>query len=255
MTRRSLLLLVAVALLAGNLAYASLSGPSGFARDFDRNLARFPLAASIARSDPALREVLLRKTEAAFNEGGWPAANGVLNIILANEMEAYADDEHINAVDRAELTALLTLMSDPLACKSFLMAGSQRGEFSDAAQELAELGAAHGAAIANGFERKTKGVARAQADDEELGAIEMQLRRGPFAELTRQELGAESRYLDGNPALMCSAAIKKQLNLLSADRVYSAYASRLRRARGNKIDVVEVRAKLCREPGNSLSCP
>ncbi|MCA1425166.1 MULTISPECIES: hypothetical protein [unclassified Bradyrhizobium] len=155
MTRRSLLLLVAVALLAGNLAYASLSGPSGFARDFDQNLARFPLAASIARSDPALREVLLRKTEAAFNEGGWPAANGVLNIILANEMEAYADDEHINAVDRAELTALLKLMSDPLACKSFLMAGSQRGEFSDAAQELAELGAAHGAAIANGFERKT----------------------------------------------------------------------------------------------------
>ncbi|MBH5370145.1 hypothetical protein [Bradyrhizobium glycinis] len=255
MTRRSLLLLVAVALLAGNLAYASLSGPSGFARDFDQNLARFPLAASIARSDPALREVLLRKTEAAFNEGGWPAANGVLNIILANEMEAYADDEHINALDRAELAALLKLMSDPLACKSFLMAGFQRGEFSDAAQQLAELGAAHGAAIANGFERKIKGVARAQADDEELRAIEMQLRLGPFAELTRQELGAQSRYLDGNPALMCSAAIKKQLNLLSADSVYSAYASRLRRARDSKIDVVEVRAKLCREPGNGLSCP
>ncbi|MBR0902197.1 hypothetical protein [Bradyrhizobium liaoningense] len=248
------MLLAAVALLAGNLAYASLSGPSAFARDFDQNLANYPLAASIARSDPDLRKVFLRETEAAFNEGGWPAARGVLNMILANEMEAYADDEHINAVDRAELAALLKLMRDPLACKSFLMAGSQRGEFSDAAQELAELGAAHGAAIANGFERKTNGVARSQASDEELGAIEMQLRLGPFAELTRQELGAQSRYLGGNPALMCSAAIKKQLNLLSADSVDSAHASRLRRARAIKIDIVEVRAKLCREPGNGLSC-
>ena len=59
MTRRSILLLVVVALLAGNLAYASLSGPSAFARDFDQNIARFPLAASIARSDPALRAVFL----------------------------------------------------------------------------------------------------------------------------------------------------------------------------------------------------
>ena len=74
MTRRSILLLVVVALLAGNLAYASLSGPSAFARDFDQNIARFPLAASIARSDPALRAVFLRETEEAFNEGGWSAA-------------------------------------------------------------------------------------------------------------------------------------------------------------------------------------
>jgi len=253
-TKRSLLLLLAVALLTGNLVYAHLAGPSAFARDFDQNIARFPLAASIARSDPALRAVFLRKTEEAFNEGGWPAANGVLNMILAREMEAYADDEHINAVDRAELNALLKLASDPLACKSYLLAGFQRGELVDAAQALAELGAAHGAAIANGFERKMKGVARTQANDKEIAAIEMRLRLGPFAELTRQELGAQSRYLGGNPGLMCSAAIKKQLNLLSTDNADSASASRVRRAGNYDIDIVDVRAKLCREPGNGLSC-
>jgi hypothetical protein len=254
MTRRSILLLVAVALLAGNLAYANLSGPSAFARDFDQNIARFPLAASIARSDPALRAVFLRETEEAFNEGGWPAANGVLNMILANEMESYADDEHINALDRAELAALLKLASNPLACKSYLLAGSQGGEFPDAAQEFADLGAAHGTAIANGFERKMKGVARSEASDAEIAAIETQLRLGPFAELTRQELGAQSRYLDGNAGLMCSAATKKQLNLLSVDSADSAYVSRMRRTRTYNIDIVEVRAKLCREPGNGLSC-
>ncbi len=254
MTRRSILLLVAAALLAGNLVYTLLAGPSAFARDFDQNIARFPLAASIARSDRSLRDVFLRETEKAFNGGGWPAANGALNMILANEMEAYADDEHINALDRAELATFLKLASNPLACKSYLLAGFQRGEFPDAAQELADLASAHGAAIANGFERKTNGVARAQASDAEITAIETQLRLGPFAELTRQELGAQARYLDGNPDLLCSAAIKKQLNLLSADSAYAAYVSRMRRARECKIDIVEVRAKLCREPGSGLSC-
>ncbi len=254
MTRRSILLILAVALLAGNLAYTLLAGPSAFARDFDQNIARFPLAASIARSDRSLRDVFLRETEKAFNGGGWPAANSALNMILANEMEAYADDAHISAVDRAELAALLKLASNPLACKSYLLAGSQLGEFADAAQELAELGAAHGAAIENGFDRKANGVARAQAIDEEITRIETQLNLGPFAQLTRQELGAQARYLDGNPDLLCSAAIKKQLNLLSMVSADAAYVSRMRRARECKIDIVEVRAKLCREPGNGLSC-
>ncbi|MCS3933724.1 hypothetical protein M2175_008755 [Bradyrhizobium elkanii] len=53
---------------------------------------------------------------------------------------------------------------------------------------------------------------------------------------------------------MCSAATKKQLNLLSMDSADSAAASRKRRAGNYNIDVVEVRAKLCREPGNGLSC-
>ena len=254
MSRRSVLLLVVVALLAGNLAYATLFGPSAFARDFDRNIARFPLAASIARSDPAIREIFLRETEEAFNGGGWPAANGALNMIIATEMDAYADDEHIIAMDRAQLAALLKLASDPLACKSYLLAGFQRGEFPDAAQEFAELASARHAATENGFERKRNGVARAQATDAELTAIETQLALGPFAELTRQELGAEARYLDGNAELMCSAAIKKHLNLLSAPSADAAHASRLRRARPCKIDFVEVRARLCREPGNGLSC-
>jgi hypothetical protein len=175
-------------------------------------------------------------------------------MILASEMEVYADDEHINALDRAELATLLKLASNPLACKSYLLAGSQRGEFTDAAQEVADLGAAHGAAIANGFERRMKGVARTQTSDAEIAAVETQLRLGPFAELTRQELGAQSRYLGGNAALMCSAATKKQLNLLSMDSADSASASRKRRAGNYYIDIVEVRAKLCREPGNGLSC-
>ncbi len=254
MTRLSALLLVSVVLLAGNLVYAHLSGPSAFERDFDQNIARFPLAASIARSDRNLRDVFLRRTEEAFNEGGWRAANGVLNTILASELEVYADDQHINAISRAELAALLKLASNPQACKSYLLAGSQRGEFPEAAQELADLASAHAAAIENGFERKTNGLARVQASAAEIAAIERQLTLGPFAELTRQELAAEARFLDGNPDRMCSAAIKKQLNLLAGDDVGAAYVSRMRRASDCKTDLVEVLARLCREPGSGLSC-
>ncbi|UVO29995.1 hypothetical protein [Bradyrhizobium arachidis] len=254
MTRRSILLFVAVTLLAGNLVYAHLAGPSAFARDFDQNIARFPLAASIARSDPNLRDVFLRRTEEAFNESGWRAAKGALNMILAAEMEVYADDEHINAVGRAELAALLKLASNPLACKSYLLAGFERGEFREATQEFADLASAHGAAIKNGFERKTNGVARTQASDAEIIAIERQLSLGPFAELTRQELGAQAKYLAGNPDRMCSAAIKKQLNLLSGDSHDAAHASRIRRAGSDRIDIAAVLVKLCREPGNGLSC-
>ncbi len=234
--------------------YGHLVGPSAFARDFDQNIARFPLAASIARSDPKLRDIVLQDTEKAFNGGGWPAANGALNMILAREMDAYADDERINALERAVLAALLKLASNPLACKSYLLAGYEPGELADAAPELKQLSAATGAAIANGFERKANGVARAEATDAEIAAIETRLNLGPFAALTRQEFGAEARYLDGNPELLCSAAIKRQLNLLAADSAEAAHISRIRRSRDCRIDIVEVRAKLCREPGNGLSC-
>ena len=63
--------------------YGSLFRPSWFERTFDEHLARFPLAASMASRDPALREIFLRRTEAAFDGGGWVAANKALQMSLA----------------------------------------------------------------------------------------------------------------------------------------------------------------------------
>ena len=77
----------------------------------------------MASQDSSLRDILLRRTEAAFARGGWIAANKALNISLAAEVEAYADDEHINAITRAELALLRALESKPLACRAFLYVG------------------------------------------------------------------------------------------------------------------------------------
>jgi hypothetical protein len=44
------------------------------------------------------------------------AAKKALRIGLTTEVEVYADDEHINAISRAELALLRDLENKPLAC-------------------------------------------------------------------------------------------------------------------------------------------
>src|SRR5271168_3535348 len=98
MNKRLLFLTSCVGCLAAWAVYATLFRPSWYERTFDDNLARFPLAASMASRDPVLREIFLRRTEAAFDEGGWVAANKALQMSLAADVEVYADDAHINAI-------------------------------------------------------------------------------------------------------------------------------------------------------------
>src|SRR6201989_2542899 len=103
MTKRHAILVLLAAAMSAWLAYGTLFGPSAFERTFDEHLAGYPAAASMAAQDPALREILLRRTETAFKTGGWVAANKALRIALAAEVEVYADDAHINAISRAEM--------------------------------------------------------------------------------------------------------------------------------------------------------
>ena len=121
MNRQRLPLALGIALLAASSLYLVLM-PNAFEREFDQNLAHFPLAASFASRDPDLRNIFLRRTEEAFDGGGWRAAIGALKSSLATEVEVYADDEHISAILRAELPLYLKLESEPLLCKSSLLA-------------------------------------------------------------------------------------------------------------------------------------
>ncbi len=93
MNKRGLFLALGALCLAAWLVYGFLFRPSAFEATFDDNLAGFPLAASMASQDSGLREIFLRRTEAAFVRGGWVAANKALDISLAAEVEVYADDE------------------------------------------------------------------------------------------------------------------------------------------------------------------
>jgi hypothetical protein len=241
-SRKKRLLAASIPLVVAGCIF--LLTPSAFQRAFDDSLAHYPLAASIAQRDAHLRDIFLRQTEEAFNRGGWIAANKALKISLASEVEVYADDEHINAVSRAELMVLAKLEGRPAACKAYLLRGAERAEYGDATSEFMKLELAHKAAIENGFDRRASGIKWPKPSDAEISSVEERLGRGPAAELTRAELNAEAEYLDGKAEFICDASIKKTRNLLAMDDPDAADAERIRMANTANVDVARVMKRL-----------
>jgi hypothetical protein len=254
MNKRLLFLISCVACLAAWVAYDMLSRPSWFETTFDEHLGRFPLAASMAWRDPGLREIFLRRTEAAYNAGGWVEANKALQMSLATEVEVYADDEHINAISRAESVLLHDLESRPLACRAFLFAGGMADDLVPAQPDDALSASAHRAAMENGFERRMNGVRWAQPDDQQIIDVMRYLDREPVAALTSAELTATAKYLDGDPQLACSAAIKQSKNLMAMPDGEAARARRILMANTARIDIVNVISKVCRQLNDGWSC-
>jgi hypothetical protein len=255
MIRRGLLLSLGAICAAAWLVYGFLSGPSAFEATFDDNLARYPLAASMASQDSGLREILLRRTEAAFAQGGWGAANKALRISLAAEVEVYADDAHINAIIRSELALLRALESKPLACRAYLFAGGMADELLQAKPDDHLLWLAHQAALKNGFERRLSGIGGTKPDATDTAEVMQFLGRGPVAALTPAELAAQADYLDGDPHLACSAAIKEKQNLAAMDAADAARVRRILMGNTARIDAAKVLSKVCIEPNSGWSCP
>jgi hypothetical protein len=183
------------------------------------------------------------------------AANKALRISLAAEVEVYADDEHINAISRAELALLLDLENKPLACRAFLFAGGMADELLQAKPDDQLAWLAHRAAMQNGFERRLSGIAWTKPDDKEIAAVMRYLDRGPIAALTPAELTATAAYLDGDPHLACSAAIKEARNLRAMDAADAARVRRIFMANSARIDVARVISSICAESNNGWSCP
>jgi hypothetical protein len=255
MNRRELLLALGAMCVAACLAYGLTIRASAFEATFDENLARFPLAASIASQDSGLREIFLRRTEAAFARGGWVAANKALNISLAAEVEVYADDAHINAITRAEFALLRDLESKPLACRAFLFAGGMADELLQARPDDQLVWLAHRAALKNGFERRLRGIGGTRPEAKNIAEVMRFLHHGPIAALTPAEYAAEANYLDGDPDLACSAAIKEAQNLIAMDAADAARSRRVLMVNSARIDVATVLSKICVEPNSGWSCP
>jgi hypothetical protein len=234
--------------------YGSLFQPSWFERTFDDHLANFPLAASMASRDPGLREIFLRRTEAAFDGGGWVAANKALQMSLATEVEVYADDEHINAITRAESVLLHDLKNKPLACRAFLLAGGMADDLLQAQPDDTLVWLAHRAAMKNGFERRMNRINWARPDDRETIDVMRNLSQGPIVALTGAELTATTKYLDGAPELACSAAMKESSNLMAMQDSDAARTRRILIANTARIDIVNVISKICRELNDGWSC-
>lgn len=247
MDKRLLFLMTCAICLAGWMAYGALSRPSWFERTFDEHLARFPLAASMASQDPSLREVFLHRTEAAFDQGGWVAANQALRISLAAEVEVYADDDHINAIIRARSVLLHDLENRPLACRALLFAGGMADDLLAAQPDDTLVWYAHRAAMKNGFDRRMNGTRWTRPDDRETIDVMRALDQGPIAALTRAEISATAKYLDGDPELVCNAAVKESRNLMAMPDVEAARAERVLMANTARTDIADVLSKICRD--------
>lgn len=245
---------VGVALAVVGVISAGLLRTSEFERSFDQNLQHYEMAASMASRDPDLKEILLRRTEAAFERGGWRAANTELRISLVTEVEIYADDAHINALSRAGLDLMRRLQSRPASCKAYLLAGAEPDELPDAQPELTVLAFANRNAARDGFARRN-GSSPIPEDDVAIAALLRDLDRGPAVGLTEAELQARAKYLDGDAALLCSAAIKQAQNMLAMDSHASATLGRIKMASTSDIDLIRVLNRLCREQGSDLDCP
>jgi hypothetical protein len=116
------------------------------------------------------------------------------------------------------------------------------------------VGSAHRAAMENGFERRMNGVRWAQPDDQQTIDVMRYLSQGPIAALTGAELTATAKYLDGDPQLACSAAIKQSQNLMAMPDGDAAQARRILMANTARIDIVNVISKVCRELNDGWSC-
>ncbi len=208
----------------------------------------------MASRDPVLREIFLRRTKAAFDGGGWVAANKALQMSLATDVEVYADDEHINAITRAESVLLRDLENKPLACRAFLFAGGMADDLLPAQPDDTLVWYAHRAAMENGFERRMHGIRWTRPDDPKTIDVMRNLSRGPIAGLTGAELTATAKYLEGDPELACSAAIKQSNNLMALHDADAARARRILMANTAAIDVVSVISSICRERNDGWSC-
>jgi hypothetical protein len=255
MTKRHAFLIVLFAAMSAWLAYGTLFGPSAFERTFDEHLAEYPLAASMAAQDPALREILLRRTEAAFKNGGWAAANKALGISLATEVEIHADDAHINAISRAEVALLRDLESRPLACRAYLLAGGMSDELLRAQPNDKLVWLAQRAALKNGFERRMRGIVWTRPNDREAYDSMRRLGRGPVTAMTPAEETARAKYLDGAPELVCSGAIKESINLMALSESEAARVRRIFMANTARIDAAKVMAMVCSDLNQGWSCP
>jgi len=254
MNKRLIFLISCVVCLAAWAGYERLVRPTAFERTFDDNLQGYPFAASMAAQDPSLRDMLLYRTEAAFNKGGWIAANKALDIALGSEIEVYADDEHINAITRAEAALLRDLEHKPLACRAFLYAGGMADELLQAKPDDTILRFAHRAALRNGFDRRMSGIRWSRPDYDELVDVLRDLARGPVVPLTVAEIKARANYIDGDPGLVCSAAIKETGNLTALGDAEAARVKRILMANTARIDAAKVLAKVCVDD-IGWSCP
>jgi hypothetical protein len=124
----------------------------GFVADFDRNIQNAPIEASIVARDPDFRARVISATAEAYANGGWSAANDVLDAMMLEKQPEitwtliHADDPLVVALWQRYLDAMSRLRAKPGVCRYYV--SERRGRDVSFPSARGEYRAAHAAANA-----------------------------------------------------------------------------------------------------------
>ncbi len=200
---------IGVAGVAGSRAgyVAALTPGQIYAATFDQNMIESqPALAPIVLGDPTLRDLVLTRTQVAYEQGGWDQASTALFQVVRSEVTVYASDAAILACDQAWREARRSFLSRPELCRAYGLGFSNTPGYAEAIRPA--VAACERAAVDGGRRRLTisqpETMSRAR-----YGSLYNRARMGP-APLTKSEADALG---DPNATLNCQATLKLDDNL------------------------------------------
>ena len=209
--------------LGGLVAYAAWRTPAhAYAQDFNRNIAMSePRLWPAIQADPALRQVLLEKTGAAFLHGGWPDATRVFYEILRARLEAYAGDDATLACHIAWQNIYKALLATPHACSLVRTSGTDAVPDGLAKAEIARMNQLCDEATVDGGQRRNLPNPPVWSSEDEYRSVSKTILSGP-KKLPDDELRALNGGGKPNEAAWCRAMIDQGDNLAAQPREIAA---------------------------------
>ena len=242
---------IGVAGVAGSYAGFVATRTQGqiYAATFDQNLIQSqPTLAPIVLGDPTLRDLMLTRTQLAYEQGGWDQASTAYFQVVRSELTVYASDAAILACDQAWREVRRSLLGKPELCRAYGLGLSQTPGYAEAMRPA--TAACELAAIDGGRRRLTSSQPETMTSAR-YNTLYNRARLGPDP-LTGSEIDA---LADPNAALNCQANIKLGDNLATLPPQTRALMVRTNYRAEQNTAAVPKAATAHVDPPPDLKCP
>lgn len=242
---------IGVAGVAGSYAgyVATRTQGQSYAATFDQNMIQSqPALASIVLGDPTLRDLMLTRTQLAYEQGGWDQASTAFFQVVRSELTVYASDAAILACVQAWREVRRSLLSRLELCRAYGLGLSHTPGYAEATRPAAA--ACERAAIDGGRRRLTT-LQPETMTSARYDILYNRARLGP-APLTGSEADA---LADPNASLNCQATIKLDDNLAALPPQTRALMVRTNYRAEQNTAVLPKAATARNDPPSDLKCP
>lgn len=213
---------------------------TGYSRQFDLHVQGNALAAAVAQANPEWRSNAIRITEAAYDEGGWPAANHAMDDLLVRSQPdvswviIHGDDATLVAAVHAEVSALDALSTTPSVCAAWLKGALPVGQVAQGRAERIALSRAMAAAYRSGARNLASWGERTPVMPPDARGIAARWAQvGPQISPAERWLEARASVLPKilNDALACSRRERADRKVLALSEPEAAWMTRVGWAR------------------------